>query len=819
MRKPVSQDYDVRNAHSALTERIEMSGTIFLEADELSIGEAEGAADVAIVRTGDLSQPVTIEFGITGVGATPGSDFDARTGTVTMAAGEDRAIVSARVFDDALAEQTEAFAVSIINVSSGTLLAPRTARVEILDDENPQSDPPSPPLTSPYNVAQDAVIGGLSQPIDFEFAPQDRNLVYVAEKAGVVKVANAETGSVVSTFMDISDQVNDRQDRGLLDIALDPNFPDNPFVYAFYVVDPPEAEGQSGNAGRDGGGNRYAYVSRFEADATNDFLTVVPGSETVILGGAGQSLSDISGGGAVDSTSARNQAESGVDAQTGAFIDDYIKVDSRSHAGGALAFDEDGALYVSIGDGTSFNYADPRSVSVQDVNSLSGKILRIDPETGLGLGDNPFVEPGDDLSSNSAKVYQLGLRNPFSMGFDQDGNLLITDTGWIDWEEINTGGPGANFGWPYYEGGDNGQLLETRGYRDLPEAQAFYNAVAQGDAEVTAAFRAFSHKSNDPGFQVQSIVGGNVIYDGDQYPDRLKGDYIFSDFTQGEIFAVDSNDRREVDFLFKSDSGRAPVHFTQGPDGAIYYADIVTGTIGRLGITEKDPAPPEPTRYFDQPNQTQFIEGTTSQDQFVIDGRSDDYAWGVTDARDGHVVYGATGSDLLYGFETIEFSNETITLPPIAASGGLTIEDNPNRNEFLTGTADKDVFVLEGAASAYGWGRTDDGASTVVWRGSQFDILTDFDELQFNDRTVDISLPDPGAPLVVSDDPEITQYLEGTDGVDQFIVDGNLEDYGVGPTEDGADVIVWRDDRFDILGNFEDVVFNNGTVKIEDLVS
>ncbi|MEL6226442.1 MAG: Calx-beta domain-containing protein [Pseudomonadota bacterium] len=277
-----------------------MSGTIFLEADELSIGEAEGAADVAIVRTGDLSQPVTIEFGITGVGATPGSDFDARTGTVTMAAGEDRAIVSARVFDDALAEQTEAFAVSIINVSSGTLLAPRTARVEILDDENPQSDPPSPPLTSPYNVAQDAVIGGLSQPIDFEFAPQDQNLVYVAEKAGVVKIANAETGSVVSTFMDISDQVNDRQDRGLLDIALDPNFPDNPFVYAFYVVDPPEAEGQSGNAGRDGGGNRYAYVSRFEADATNDFLTVVPGSETVILGGAGQSLSDISGGGAVE---------------------------------------------------------------------------------------------------------------------------------------------------------------------------------------------------------------------------------------------------------------------------------------------------------------------------------------------------------------------------------------------------------------------------------------------------------------------------------------------------------------------------------------
>ena len=90
----------------------------------------------------------------------------------------------------------------------------------------------------------------------------------------------------------------------------------------------------------------------------------------------------------------------------------------RSHAGGSLAFGPDGALYVSIGDGASFNATDPRTVSVQNIDSLSGKILRIDPSTGLGLPDNPFVVPGDDLSDNHSKVYQLGLRNPFSMGFD-----------------------------------------------------------------------------------------------------------------------------------------------------------------------------------------------------------------------------------------------------------------------------------------------------------------------------------------------------------------------------------------------------------------
>ena len=183
-------------------------------------------------------------------------------------------------------------------------------------------------------------------------------------------------------------------------------------------------------------------------------------------------LQDISGAGAVDSTSNISQPESGFNAQTGEYVDNYIKVDSRSHAGGSLAFGPDGALYVSIGDGTSFDTTDPRSVSVQNIDSLSGKILRIDPITGLGLPDNPFVEPGDDLSANHSKVYQLGLRNPFSMGFTQDGRLFISNTGWYSWEEIESGHAGANFGWPYFEGGDNGVLLPAPGYQNLPSDAA-----------------------------------------------------------------------------------------------------------------------------------------------------------------------------------------------------------------------------------------------------------------------------------------------------------------------------------------------------------
>lgn len=560
-----------------------MSGTIYLENSELSVGETNGRVLVPVVRTGDLSRPVTIEYGITADSATAGLDFTSGFGTVTMAAGVSRALIEVSILDDNISEPTEAFAVSLINVDSGFLLAPRTARVSILDNETPVVDPPVPPLVSDYDVLQQNIVTGLVQPISIEFVDDGSGRMFIAEKGGRIKVADADSGQVLSTFVDISAKVNDIQDRGLMDIVLHPDFPNEPYVYAFYVVDPPQTAGLSGNAGPNGGGNRFAYLTRFEADPATGYQTAIPGSETILLGGAGRSLSDISGGGAVDSTSATNQRESGLDPVTGAYIDDYIKVDSRSHAGGALAFGPDGALYVSIGDGTSFNYADPRSVSVQNIDSLSGKILRIDPQTGDGLADNPFVQPGDDLSSNSSKVYQLGLRNPFSMAFDQNGQLFISDTGWNSYEEINTGGAGANFGWPFYEGGDAGVIQRTPGYSTLPQAAPFYAAVAGGSIEITAPYRGFAHDSNAPGFQVQSITAGDVVYSGNRYPDELRNDFFFADFSQGEIYVADTADRREVSFLFKT-SGQAPVGFEQGPDGYVYYADIVNGRVGRFEI-------------------------------------------------------------------------------------------------------------------------------------------------------------------------------------------------------------------------------------------
>ena len=568
-----------------------MSGFVYLETSELSVGEGDGQILVPVVRTGDLSAPVTVTFGITGLDATPGEDFVELTGTVVIPVDVDRAWITVDILNDFVGEPSETLVVSIINIDSGTLQAPRTARVVILDDETPVTEPPNPPLTSVYDVTEDPAVTGLTNPIDLAFvenvpaAPEGSQWAYVAEKPGRIKLVDTASGEIVSEFIDLRAQVANDADRGLLDIELHPDFPAEPYLYAFYVVDPPGTIGKTGNDGPDSPGNRFAHVVRFTADVQNDYKTVVEGSAKIIAGAAGQLLTDISGNGEVDSTSDLEQPESGIDPETGEFIDDYIKVDSRSHAGGALAFGPDGALYISVGDGTSFNFVDPRSLSVQDINSLSGKILRVDPETGLGLSDNPFADQADSLSSNAAKVYQLGLRNPFSMAFDENGNLLITETGWNSFEEINSGGPGANFGWPFYEGGDNGVLEEAPGYRQFPEADAFYAAVAAGTITITAPFRGYSHDSSDPGYQVQSITGGGVVYSGDKYPALFQNDYFFADFSQGEIFTIDTNDRRDVSFLYNRPGEFGPVHFEQGPDGYVYYVDIVAGEIGRLLIS------------------------------------------------------------------------------------------------------------------------------------------------------------------------------------------------------------------------------------------
>ena len=208
---------------------------------------------------------------------------------------------------------------------------------------------------------------------------------------------------------------------------------------------------------------------------------------------------------------------------------------------------------------------------VQDLDSLSGKILRINPITGKGLADNPFYN--NDADANRSKVYQLGLRNPFRMTIDQDnGNVYIGDVGWTTWEEINAGEAGANFGWPYYEGETDVNARNNR-YGTLPNADEFYNS---GDF-ITPSILSLNHAADG----INAIIMGDV-YTGDAYPERYKGDLFFGDLGQGIIRNVSFDSDGDVSSVdtFAVDDPYV-VQMAQGPDDLLYYVNQRNGTVKR----------------------------------------------------------------------------------------------------------------------------------------------------------------------------------------------------------------------------------------------
>ena len=369
-------------------------------------------------------------------------------------------------------------------------------------------------------------------------------------------------------FIDISDQVNAASDRGLLDIAIHPDFTNNPYVYLLYTYDPPEVFNNTGEAGPDGKNNRAARLTRVTADASTNYTTAIPGSEVVLLG---KNSTWDNFNGFANSTTDFDEPAAGL-LPDGTYLEDILVADSESHTIGAVEFGPDGALYVSNGDGASYNRLDPRATRVQDIDSLSGKVLRIDPITGAGLPDNPFFDSAN-ANANRSKVYQYGLRNPFRITIDQSsGELYIGDVGWTRWEEINSAGAGANFGWPYYEGGD-GSSLQTGGYKDLPEAIAFYNS----GAPVEAPLLGLSHSQTG----INAIVLGD-IYTGDLYPDKYKGDLFYNDIGQGILSNVSLDATGNITDVETFTTGtNLVVYIAEGPDDLLYYIDLDDGQIGR----------------------------------------------------------------------------------------------------------------------------------------------------------------------------------------------------------------------------------------------
>jgi glucose/arabinose dehydrogenase len=530
-------------------------------------------ANVIVQRSGDISNSATINFHTQDNTAIAGEDYSATSGTLTFAPGQFIQTIAVPLINDTATEVAETFSVTLTNPDGAMLGSQAIATVTILDND-----------LSVGNLTRQTVVAGLTQPTTLEWTPDGRYML-IAQKNGVVRVV--DNGTLLTTpLIDLSNQVNNVADRGLLGLAIHPDFPTLPYVYLLYTYDPPETVGQVDLAGPDGRGNRPSRLVRVTVDPAT--MIADPASLFVIAGT--NSTWEYTSRPDVNSTGDRTILPSGIvngttivapesDIELGTQdndpdspgiqnqnIRDYLATDSGTHSIGDLNFGPDGMLYFTNGDGTSYTFMDPRTVRVQDINNLSGKMLRIDPITGQGVESNPFYN--GDPDSNQSKVFYYGLRNPFRFDFDPVTQLpVIGDVGWATWEEINTGLPGSNFGWPYLEGPNR------NAYQSLEQAVAFYNNGNRNhpdDPQAVFPILARSHGAPD---------NSTAILMGDFYSTNLM---TFGDINSGRLYAATLDSDRNVTNIqiFDSDIPYI-VDMEMGPDNQLYGVNIALGTILR----------------------------------------------------------------------------------------------------------------------------------------------------------------------------------------------------------------------------------------------
>ena len=186
---------------------------------------------------------------------------------------------------------------------------------------------PAAAASLPPGFQEEIVFSGLTQPTAVRFSPDGR--VFVAEKSGIIKVFDNLTDTTPTVFADLRTQVHNFWDRGLLGLALAPNFPTNPWVYVLYTFD----------AAIGGTAPRWGSVG-----GTSDGCPTPPGATADGCVVAGR-LSRLQASGNVMIGSEQ------------VLIEDWCQ-QYPSHSIGSLAFGADGALYVSGGDGASFNFVD-----------------------------------------------------------------------------------------------------------------------------------------------------------------------------------------------------------------------------------------------------------------------------------------------------------------------------------------------------------------------------------------------------------------------------------------------------------------------------
>jgi glucose/arabinose dehydrogenase len=297
-------------------------------------------------------------------------------------------------------------------------------------------------------------VGGFSAPIDVAAPHGDTQRVLVVERGGRIAVVRGGR-RLHRPFLDIRGKVSSGGERGLLSMAFAPDYAKSGRFYVDYT---------------DNSGD--IRVVQYRRSANPD-------------------------------RALRGSARSVIKIEHSRF---------SNHNGGQLQFGPDGFLYIGVGDGGS--EGDPAGTG-QNLGTLLGKILRVDPHAGGGYGipsGNPFSGRG-----RRREIYAYGLRNPWRFSFDRlTGALAIGDVGQDRFEEIDFeprgAGAGKNFGWSHIEGNSRFKGGSTPNYAPPVLVR--------------------SHSGN--GFC--AITGGYVVRD--RSLGSLYGRYVYGDLCNPRLYAA-----------------------------------------------------------------------------------------------------------------------------------------------------------------------------------------------------------------------------------------------------------------------------------------
>ncbi|MBC8127958.1 MAG: PQQ-dependent sugar dehydrogenase [Gloeobacteraceae cyanobacterium ES-bin-144] len=430
---------------------------------------------------------------------------------------------------------------------SGTALVNLTFANTLRIPNSSLNVPASPP---PLAVQLTTAFTGLTDPVCLASPPGDTQRLFVCEKAGSLEVytdvtTNTSTPSVflnlASLLTSRGEAISTNSEQGLIGLAFHPSYATNRYFYLFYSV--------SKNS------SVYERVSRFTTSANNPNLADTT-SELILL----EQLDD-----------------------------------EGNHNGGDLHFGPDGYLYISLGDEGDQN--DARDNSQTITKDFFSAIARIDvdkkpanlnPNTHPAVlrdsgvarysipADNPYV--GATTFNGSAvtpanvrtEFWAVGLRNPWRMSFDTNGELWCGDVGGGVFEEINLITKAKNCGWAFREGNGDGPKSGSAPanfntlYGSLPLYPYAHNGTSGWDSNFTG----------------NSVTGG-IVYRGARFPGWV-GTYFFADYVSGNIWSLVRNGSNPPTVSRIAGEGGIVAFGKDPSNGDVLLADYDSDVIRRL---------------------------------------------------------------------------------------------------------------------------------------------------------------------------------------------------------------------------------------------